>query len=255
MDGLTLTPKSTIAGLSTAGGATAAEARIKQLQTLKKTLTQRAVDRNLPVNRETFKLLLEEELKKIAAQRQSPAKLQNAPTPPNLLPPLSAEERQNAINKKAKLEPFPFAGKPLSPLAPLPPLMQSRREKIAEDVKALSSKYGVDPLLVDAVIQQESGYQPAVVSKSGAIGLMQLMPKTAEGLGVKDPYDPLQNLEGGIKYLAQQLDRFGGNVSLALAAYNAGPGAVSKYGGIPPYNETQNYVRKIMKNYLSKKYQ
>ena len=84
---------------------------------------------------------------------------------------------------------------------------------------------------------------------------MQLMPKTAEGLGVKDPYDPLQNLEGGVKYLAQQLDRFGGNVSLALAAYNAGPGAVSKYGGIPPYNETQNYVRKIMKNYLSKKYQ
>jgi soluble lytic murein transglycosylase-like protein len=84
---------------------------------------------------------------------------------------------------------------------------------------------------------------------------MQLMPSTAAGLGVQNPYDPIQNLEGGIKYLGQQLERFGGNVSLALAAYNAGPNAVSKYGGIPPYGETQRYVRNILKHYLAQKYQ
>ena len=120
-------------------------------------------------------------------------------------------------------------------------------------ISSLGQKYNLDPLLIHAVINQESGYQPKVVSKSGAMGMMQLMPATAKGLGVTNPYDPLQNMEGGIKYLKLQLERFGGNVALALAAYNAGPNAVSKFGGIPPYQETQQYVRNILTNYLKAK--
>ena len=103
---------------------------------------------------------------------------------------------------------------------------------------------GVDPDLFLRLVQQESGFRPQVVSSAGAIGPAQLMPGTAAELGV-DPRDPLQNLDGGARYFRQQLDRFG-DPTLALAAYNAGPGAVAKYGGIPPFKETQNYVRAIM---------
>jgi len=106
---------------------------------------------------------------------------------------------------------------------------------------------GVDPDLFMRLISAESSFNPNAVSSAGAYGLAQLMPGTAADLGV-DPTDPVQNLRGGARYLRQQIDKFG-DTSLALAAYNAGPGNVSKYGGIPPFEETQNYVNKIMGGY------
>ena len=116
-------------------------------------------------------------------------------------------------------------------------------------IEQYSAKNGLDSAFVKAVIKQESGFQPKVTSHCGAMGLMQLMPATASSLGVKDAYDPEQNIAGGTKYLKGLLDRFGGDKSLALAAYNAGPNAVAKYNGIPPYKETQNYVKNIMSMY------
>ena len=107
-------------------------------------------------------------------------------------------------------------------------------------------KHGVDESLVLAVANAESGYRSDAVSSVGAVGVMQLMPGTAASLGVTDSFDAKQNIDGGVRYLKQMLSRFGGNISLALAAYNAGPGAVEKYDGIPPYNETQAYVKNIL---------
>ena len=110
-------------------------------------------------------------------------------------------------------------------------------------------KAGVDPRFIHAVIKQESRYNPKAVSPVGAQGLMQMMPATAERFGLKDPFDATANVEAGTKYLKWLLKRFDGDVSLALAGYNAGEGSVDKYKGIPPYSETQNYVKKIVANY------
>jgi len=112
-------------------------------------------------------------------------------------------------------------------------------------IEGAAAKYGVEPGLVKAVVRAESGFNPTAVSPAGARGLMQLMPGTARALGVSDPFDAGQSVDAGVRYLKQQLDRFG-DVRLALAAYNAGPAAVAKYGGVPPYRETRNYVNRVL---------
>ena len=113
-------------------------------------------------------------------------------------------------------------------------------------IKAYSDKYGVSVSLVKAVIHAESGYNPNAVSSKGASGLMQLMPGTAKSLKVVDRFNPRDNVEGGVKYLRFLLDTFRGDVSMALAAYNAGLSKVARYGGIPPYNETRTYVNRVL---------
>ena len=113
-------------------------------------------------------------------------------------------------------------------------------------IQAAAQKYGIDPALLKGLIKQESDFNPNAGSSAGAQGLCQLMPGTARSLGCTNPLDPAQSIDAGAKYLRQQLDAFGGDVRKALAAYNAGPGAVQRYGGVPPYSETQNYVQKVM---------
>lgn len=114
-----------------------------------------------------------------------------------------------------------------------------------EIVKEAAATYQLDPRMIKAVMQTESAFDAMAVSPVGALGLMQLMPDVATELGVTDPLDPRQNIMGGAKYLKQLLDANGGNVRLALASYNAGPGNVAKYRAIPPFKETRNYVKKV----------
>lgn len=122
------------------------------------------------------------------------------------------------------------------------------REKIIQLAKKHGQRYGIDASLVQAVIEVESGYKVNAVSSAGAEGLMQIMPQTQQELGLEDSFDPDANVHAGVRYLKKMLDRFG-SLHLALAAYNAGPGRVDKYQGIPPFPETQAYVKNVMARY------
>lgn len=140
-----------------------------------------------------------------------------------------------------------------APEAPQPTPAQAPKERtVAELVDEFAERARLHPALVHSVIAAESAYDPAAISHAGAIGLMQLMPETAAELAV-DPYEPDQNVRGGVAYLQQMFERYRGRddqIVLALAAYNAGPGAVDRYNGLPPYNETRAYVRRVLERFL-----
>jgi soluble lytic murein transglycosylase-like protein len=125
-------------------------------------------------------------------------------------------------------------------------LPEGVRSRFAEEIREVAARHGVAADLVEAVIRVESAFNPRAVSNKGAQGLMQLMPRTASSLGVRNAFDPRENIDGGVRHLRYLLDRYPGNVPFALAAYNAGEKAVDYYGGIPPYAETQQYVQKIL---------
>ncbi|PID45937.1 MAG: lytic transglycosylase [Proteobacteria bacterium] len=134
-----------------------------------------------------------------------------------------------------------------------PSYMNQQRKIYKNIIRAYAAKYGVEEALIYSVVKQESCFNEKALSRAGAIGLMQLMPATASHLNIKDPWNPEQNIRGGVKYLSHMLKRFNGNTKFALAAYNAGPGKVERYGGIPPYRETRDYVKKIMADYERQK--
>jgi len=150
-----------------------------------------------------------------------------------------------AIKLTKEGKPFIKEGKPFMAAKPEVPYKLSGRV-YEEIIKDKCRKYSMDYDLIKALIKAESNFNPFAVSSKGARGLMQLMPGTAYSLGVYDPFDVEANIDGGVRYLKAMLERFGGDHKLALAAYNAGPSSVEKYGSIPPYKETQDYVKKIM---------
>ncbi len=166
------------------------------------------------------------------------------------------ESQKQRSENNATLQPDSFKAylgntTPPPKLQPLSQTTRLNQEQFQPLIEKYAQQYGIDPALVTAVIRQESGFNPNAVSHCGARGLMQLMPATAKGLGVENSFDPEQNIAGGVKFLSGLMAKYNGNIALALAAYNAGGGAVDKYNGIPPYKETQNYVRKILAAYLS----
>lgn len=141
----------------------------------------------------------------------------------------------------------PFSSAPLPTTLPtLPASLLEKRKALKPTIQSVSKANAIAPSLVEAVIRAESGYNTQAKSSVGALGLMQLMPATAKELGVENPLEAQQNIEGGTKYLSQLLKKYDGNKALAVAAYNAGPSAVDKYHGIPPYKETQAYVKRVL---------
>jgi soluble lytic murein transglycosylase-like protein len=132
----------------------------------------------------------------------------------------------------------------------LGPAELANRQKIEVMLREVSARYNVDPALIRAVIETESNWNSSAISRKGALGLMQLVPGTARQLGVNNAFDPRQNLDGGVHYLQMLLQRYTGDLDRALAAYNAGPGAVDRARGVPPLRETREYVRKVTDSYF-----
>lgn len=146
-------------------------------------------------------------------------------------------------------QPEPPPPAPSPKLAAIPKPNNPNREIVADWVNQIAPAYSIDPALVMAVIQAESAYNPGALSPKNAQGLMQLIPATAQRFGVKDPWNPLENIKGGVAYLSWLLRHFDGKVEWAVAAYNAGENAVDRHQGVPPYHETQAYVKKILAQY------
>jgi soluble lytic murein transglycosylase-like protein len=177
----------------------------------------------------------------ISAVQARIAEITGAPPPGSFVPVAPAGFAGALAGALGAQAPAPAGGTPAP--APVPPA------QIDALVQQNASTWQVDPALIKAVIANESGFNATATSGVGAQGLMQLMPETAASLGVRDAYDPAQNVAGGTRYLRGLLDRFGGDKRLAIAAYNAGPGAVEKYGDIPPYRETRNYVQNVLASF------
>ena len=156
-----------------------------------------------------------------------------------------------AVTKTVVDPPAAPSTAPAAPLPPLRPSISHSASSIVAHVKRAAHRYRVPESLVAAVVSVESEFNPRAVSRRGAVGLMQLMPTTAALLGVRDSFDPAQNVDGGAKHLRDLLDRFANDVPLALAAYNAGTGAVEQHGGIPPYPETQAFVARVMSRFTA----
>jgi soluble lytic murein transglycosylase-like protein len=169
----------------------------------------------------------------------------------NADPPPVVTQAKNSLSKAPGLTKVAFRSTqhPLFVAPELSAAAMANREKIEEMIREVSARYRVDPALVRAVIETESHWNSSAISRRGALGLMQLVPGTAQQLGVSNALDPQQNLDGGVRYLHSLLERYNGDLDKALAAYNAGPGAVDRAGGIPRYRETREYVQKVTDSY------
>jgi len=179
-----------------------------------------------------------------AAAAEILARIEALSVPPPALP-VQRAGRIDAVGTEAA-KPFDVSLAQAMGTATVRPVSAKLSPEILEIVQKYSRQFGVDPALVQAVITAESGGDVHAVSPKGAMGLMQIMPDEVREYGIQDPFDADQNIMAGVKQLAQKLQLFHGDVSLALAAYNAGSGAVRKYGGIPPYPETQKYVSRVL---------
>lgn len=203
-----------------------------------------AVERGLEAS---FEAALQGALEAPPAGRGEPARsLPAAAGPPTLASLLPTQ----AAAAWSAGEPFASAASsgvsPATAVAPVQVPNSPRMEAWGSAIEKVAARHGVPAWLVANVVRQESGGNPDATSPVGAMGLMQLMPATAAELGVASPYDPMQNLDGGVRYLAKMIALFDGDLTRAVAAYNAGPGSVKRHGGVPPFAETQDYVRRIL---------
>lgn len=184
------------------------------------------------------------------AQIEARLRALSTPIAPTALAPSHLPDGASGVSASAALSPtvrpFDVALAQASGQASIRPKAELLAPEVEAAIARHSAAHGVDPSLVRAVIRAESSGDPRAVSPKNAMGLMQLMPAVARGYGIRDPFNVDENVAGGVRHLASKLRAFNGDVRLALAAYNAGTGAVRRYGGIPPFTETQNYVRKVL---------
>ncbi len=187
---------------------------------------------------------IEERFAALQARFMPPSEQQVNGSTRTSCPRLPIDSFEGALRHALRRLPPPVPALP--PLSPFAGGLQPVGDNVNALIDFYAQRHGVDAKLVRAVVKAESSFNPRSVSSAGAMGLMQLMPDTARSLGVTDPFDPAQNLDGGVRYLKGLMERFG-DLRLALAAYNAGPNAVRRSGGVPPFTETQNYVERVMR--------